>query len=77
MAHDELYRDEWADLVNQLTNPTPTKTNPNPTPRLLNSNEKMNTIADSKPGTGGRVKGYQSVDERLMQSLLDMGFILE
>lgn len=77
MAHDELYRDEWADLVDQLTNPKPTKKNPNPTPRLLNSNEKMNTIADSKPGTGGRVKGYQSVDERLMNSLFDLGFILE
>jgi hypothetical protein len=77
MAHEELSRDEWADLVDQLTNPKPTKSNPNPTPRLLNSNEKMNTIADSKPGTGGRVKGYQSVDDRLMQSLFDLGFILD
>ena len=77
MAHEDLYRDEWADLVGQLTNPKPTAKNPNPTPRLLNSNEKMNTIADSKPGTGGRVKGYQNVDDRLMQSLLDMGFLLD
>lgn len=77
MAHDDLYRDEWSDLVGQLTNPKPTAKNPNPTPRLLNNNEKMNTIADSKPGTGGRVKGYQNVDDRLMQSLFDLGFILD
>jgi hypothetical protein len=77
MAHDDLYRDEWSDLVGQLTNPKPSKTNPNPVPRLLNNNEKMNTIADSKPGTGGRVKGYQNVDDRLIQSLLDMGFLLD
>ena len=45
-------------------------------PRPLNRTERMNTTAWNSPGAA-KGDGYQSVDDRIINSLLDYGWILE
>ena len=69
IEHEELYVDPhrgYEGIMTEGKGP----------PRPMNRTEKMNTTAWNSPG-GDKGKGYQKVEERLIKSLLDMGFLLD
>jgi len=70
IEHEELYPTVHRGYEGQMTNPKKGGA-PEPLSRTL----RMNTTASSKPG-GDRTDGYQKLEDRLINGLLEKGWIL-
>jgi hypothetical protein len=76
LPFSQLYRDAWGQLEGVKTESKLNKKGEWTTPRLLNQLEKTNTINWNKPQTeGAKTRGFQMVDEQLLDELERLGLL--
>ena len=76
LPFSQLYRDAWNQLEGVKTESKLNKKGEWTTPRLLNQLEKTNTVNWNKPQTeGAKTRGFQMVDEQLLDELERLGLL--